>query len=412
MKIIFVDELESSRANGIGTFRRMLLPALAKETEMIVLGLQAGVDKPSVIEEDGITEYFFPNFTEEDGGWRANGGKISDMLSEVLPDSQENVFLINHSPCAPFIDELKKRFPQSKTAFVIHDQGWCGQLLGSRRFLKQIIVDGTVPPQVSEETAAYVREYCEKEREIYCRVDAIVALSETCRRTLIDIYGVSAGKIHVIPNGYISPAGKRPTRHQVRKRLGIGEDEEIVIYAGRTVRHKGIEPLLRAIGRLRKSHPHLRCVMCGSLSGFANYGKLIEPVASSLILTGFIPPDRLRYWYAAADVGVMPSYSEPFGYSGIEMADAGLPVVVADGNCLTDIYEDGVNGFVASIGRDVTRTAPFVRSLTAKIDEALTCPADKRREIVSESRRRIRSLYSVDRMAASYLSMFWSLVVK
>ncbi|MDE6610752.1 MAG: hypothetical protein K2K33_09400, partial [Muribaculaceae bacterium] len=103
MKIIFVDELESSRANGIGTFRRMLLPALAKETEVIVLGLQAGVDKPSVIEDDGITEYFFPNFTDEDGGWRANGGKIFGMLSEVLPDSQENVFLINHSPCAPFI---------------------------------------------------------------------------------------------------------------------------------------------------------------------------------------------------------------------------------------------------------------------------------------------------------------------
>ncbi len=412
MKITFVDELESSRANGIGTFRRMLLPALAKEAEVIVLGLQAGVDKPSVTEEEGITEYFFPNFTEEDGGWRANGGQIFDMLTEVLPDCRENVFLINHSPCAQFIDELKQRYPQSKTAFVIHDQGWCGQLLGSRRLLKQIIVDGTNPRQVSEETAEYVREYCEKEREIYRRVDAIVALSETCRRTLIDIYGVPAEKIHVIPNGYISPAGRRPSRSQARKRLGISEDEEIIVYAGRTVRHKGIEPLLRAIGRLRKSHPRLRCVMCGSLSGLANYGKLIEPVAASLILTGFIPPDRLREWYAAADVGVMPSYSEPFGYSGIEMADAGLPVVVADGNCLTDIYEDGVNGFVASIGRDVTRTAPFVRSLTAKIDEALNCPVGKRREIVAESRRRIRSRYSSARMAASYLSMFCRLIVK
>lgn len=412
MKIIFVDELESSRANGIGTFRRMLLPALAKETEVIVLGLQAGVDKPSVIEDDGITEYFFPNFTDEDGGWRANGGKIFGMLSEVLPDSQENVFLINHSPCAPFIDELKKRFPQSKTAFVIHDQGWCGPLLGSQKLLRQIVVGGKTPRRVSDETIAHIRDYCAKEREIYRRVDAVVALSDTCRRTLIDIYGVPAGKIHVIPNGYISPPDRRPSKSQARKRLGIGEDEEIVIFAGRTVRHKGIEPLLMALGELRKTHPRLRCVMCGSLSGFSNYGRLIEPVAASLIMTGFIPPDRLRHWYAAADVGVMPSYSEPFGYSGIEMADAGLPVVVADGNCLTDIYEDGVNGFVASIGRDVTRTAPFVRSLTAKIDEALTCPASKRSEIVSESRRRICSLYSVDRMAASYLSMFRSIVVK
>lgn len=239
-----------------------------------------------------------------------------------------------------------------------------------------------------------------------------MALSETCRRTLIDIYGVSAGKIHVIPNGYISPTGNRPTRSQARKRLGISEDEEIVVYAGRTVRHKGIEPLLMAIARLRRMHPHLRCVMCGSLSGFANYGRLIESVVASLILTGFIPPDRLRYWYAAADVGVMPSYSEPFGYSGIEMADAGLPVVVADGYSLTDIYEDGVNGFVATIGRDVTRTAPFARSLTTKIDEALNCPTEKRKKIVIESRRRIRDLYSADRMAASYFYMLQEMTVK
>lgn len=412
MKIIFIDELESSRANGIGTFRRMLLPALAKEADVIVMGLQAGVDKPSVSDDGTVTEYYFPNYSDDEGGWRENGGKIFDMMVEAVPDSSENVFMLNHSPCARFIDELKKRYPQSKTVFVIHDQGWCGPLLGSQKLLRQIVVGGKTPRRVSDETAAHVRDYCAKEREIYRRVDAVVALSDTCRRTLIDIYGVSPGKIHVIPNGYISPPGRRPSKSQARKRLGIGRDEEIVIFAGRTVRHKGIEPLLMALGELRKTHPRLRCVMCGSLSGFSNYGRLIEPVAASLIMTGFIPPHRLREWYAAADVGVMPSYSEPFGYSGIEMADAGLPVVVADGNCLTDIYEDGVNGFVATIGGDVTRTTPFARSLTAKIDEALNCPTEKRKKIVNESRRRIRRLYSAGRMAASYLSMFRSLIVK
>ncbi|MBD5180218.1 MAG: glycosyltransferase [Bacteroidales bacterium] len=390
----------------------MLLPGLAKEVELIVLGLQAGVEKPSVVDDDGFKEYFFPNFTDDNGGWRANGDKIFDMLIDVLPDSHGNIFLINHSPCAQFIDELKKRFPKSKTVFVIHDQGWCGHLLGSRKFLKQIMVDGTVPRQVPEETATYVKEYCDKELEIYRRVDAIVALSETCRSTLIGIYGVPADKIHVIPNGYNSTEGRRPTKSQARKRLGISDDEEIIVYAGRTVRHKGIEPLLMAIARLRKNHPRLRCVMCGSLSGFAKYGKLIEPVAASLILTGFIPSKNLRYWYAAADVGIMPSYSEPFGYSGIEMADAGLPVVVSDGNCLTDIYNDGVNGFVASIGPDVTRTSHFVQSLTAKVEEALDCTPKKRKKIISESRERIRNMYSAERMSATYLSLFQHLIVK
>lgn len=109
MRVIFVDELESSRANGIGTFRRMLLPALAKEAEVTVMGLQAGVDRPSVSDDGIVTEYYFPNYSDDEGGWRENGDKIFNMMAEAVADSSENVFLLNHSPCARFIDELKKR---------------------------------------------------------------------------------------------------------------------------------------------------------------------------------------------------------------------------------------------------------------------------------------------------------------
>lgn len=406
MKVIFVDELDSSRANGIGTFRRMLLPRLAaaEDTEVIVMGLNSGADRPAVNETEDYTEYFFP--IPQDGGWRENGAEIFDLFAEAVEDRADNVFIVNHSPCAPFIKELKKRFPKSKVVFVIHDQGWCGPLLGDTRLLKRIIVDGENPGNVSQETAEFVREYCGKEKEIYDIVDAIVALSPTCRRTLMKIYGVPGKKIFVIPNGYVRPELKRLSKKEARRKLGIGQDEEIAIYAGRTVRHKGIEPLLRAMAKLRKSHPKLRCVMCGSLSGFANYGSIIEPVAAGLILTGFISRDRLQTWYDAADIGVMPSYSEPFGYSGIEMADAGLPVVVADGNCLSDIYEDGVNGFVASIGRDVTKTGRLARSLAGKMDEALCCDNTTRQRIVREARRRIKERYSATRMAEAYLNMF------
>lgn len=410
MKVIFIDEADSSCANGIGTFRRMLLPEIEKNAEVIVLSMNAKVEKPSVSDDGSVVEYFFPEYTREEGGWRNNGDKVFNMLSEALQDSPENVFIVNHSPCAQFIDELKKKYPLSKTVFVIHDQGWCGRLFGNKKLLEDIVVKNVSPREVSEDTAAFVKEYCEKEREIYRRVDAVVSLSESCRQTLVDIYDVPGEKIHVIPNGYISMGGRHLSKSRARQRLGLMQDEEIVIFAGRTVRHKGIEPLLKAIARLRKNHPRLRCVMCGSLSGFGKYGQFIEPIASSLIFTGFIPHKQLQYWYAAADVGVMPSYSEPFGYSGIEMADAGLPVVVSDGYCLTDIYEDGINGFVAKIGNNITRTAAFARSLTEKIEEALDAPADKRRSIVAESRRRIRTRYSADRMAASYLSLFRKLL--
>lgn len=406
IRALFVDEHDSSKQNGIGTYRDLLLPALAREAgmEVALISLNSDADNPMFIRRDYGMQYAIPKI---DGGrWREHGQEIWPLLRRKIRDSKRNVFMINHSPCAEFVTELRRHYPRSKVVFIIHDQGWCAPLLGSRRFLTEIMIDGKLPENVSKATADHVRHYCAIEREIYDLVDKVVCLSPTTRRLLTEIYGVDKSKIALIPNGFARSAKlRRPGRSEARKRLGISADEELLIFAGRPAQYKGIEALLMAADSLHRRRPKLRCVMCGAIGGFSNFGDDLSHAASALIFTGLIPKHELRWWYAAANVGVMPSYSEQFGYSAIEMADSGLQMVTSDGPGLCDLFTDGETACVASIGDDVTDIGHFAAELEKAVERALDSTSSQSRSRTANCRKMISETYSVEMMAGGYADM-------
>ncbi|MFN8168906.1 MAG: glycosyltransferase [Candidatus Nanopelagicales bacterium] len=66
-------------------------------------------------------------------------------------------------------------------------------------------------------------------------------------------------------------------------------------------------------------------------------------------LVRFVPPvDRVRLadWYRAADVCVVPSYSESFGLVAVEVQACGTPVVAARVGGLPTAVADGVSGLL------------------------------------------------------------------
>ncbi|MDE5900345.1 MAG: glycosyltransferase family 4 protein [Muribaculaceae bacterium] len=409
-RAFFIDEHDSSKQNGIGTFRDLLLPRLAAEpgVEVALISLNSDYSEPTVTKREFGREYSLPLF---DGGrWRVNGRTICRMLRKKIRDSRRNVFIINHSPCVEFIREIKSAYPESKVAFIIHDQGWCAPLLGCRRLFREIVTDGIIPDTVSEKTASHIRSYTQVERDIYAEADRVVCLSPSTHTLLREVYGTEAAKISLIPNGYAATKKRRPSKPEARKALDIAPDEKLLIFAGRPARYKGIEALLMAMKRLRAKDPKLRCVMCGHMGGFGDFGPLLRKVASGLIFTGLIPKNELRKWYAAADVGVMPSYSEQFGYSAMEMAESGLRLVTSDGPGLCDIFKDGENAFVAEIGSDVTDFDRYSRSLQLAIEQALHASPQISRKIIARCRKTAREDYSADKMASGYASMIHAMV--
>jgi glycosyltransferase involved in cell wall biosynthesis len=152
-----------------------------------------------------------------------------------------------------------------------------------------------------------------------------------------------------------------------RRRLGL-EGKEVVLFVGRLVRVKGLQPLMDAFDSVRRQRPHAALVLVGdgpmrqSIETWAGRGTHPQ-----VILTGFKQVENLPLHYALGDVFVLPSIYEPWGTVVNEAMAAGLPVVTtrvvgASG----DLVEDGDNGFIVPDGDAGALAEAIIRLLGSK----------------------------------------------
>ena len=316
---------------------------------------------------------------------------------------------MNYSPCAEFINTLKKSYPLSKWIFIIHDQGWCAPLMGNRILLSKIL-NGAIVPVVSDSTAAFVKEYCYKELEIYNSVDKIVCLSDSMRKVLIQIYKIPKHKIVKIENGFTrqQATSRYVTKNRARAILGIPKLAKVIIYVGRPVRSKGFDALLIAVSKLRRKFPELRCVIAGDVNKVVSRWSLCRSCAANIILTGFLTPSELRKWYAAADIGVITSYSEQCSFAALEMMDAGLPIVSSNGMGLRDMFIDGINAFVVQIG-NVVKVKRYAKRITDAVQTAFNTSTSLQKLFIQYNHRLLSTKYSSVEMANKYMKVFRNL---
>jgi glycosyltransferase involved in cell wall biosynthesis len=115
------------------------------------------------------------------------------------------------------------------------------------------------------------------------------------------------------------------------------------LYAGRLDPEKGLDTLLEAFGDLPGE-----LVLVGD---GADAARLRALAGERVHFAGAKDRDELITEYAAADVFVLPSRSEPWGMVLNEAAAAGLPLVATEeAGATRDLVEDGRNGFLVRAG--------------------------------------------------------------
>lgn len=196
--------------------------------------------------------------------------------------------------------------------------------------------------------------YCAR---LYRRFDAVYAMSENGGAAKLRALGVP--DVDVVPLGVelgqFSPA-RRDLR--LRRKLGIADDQPLLVYAGRLDLEKRPHIVVEAFRRLPRS--------LGAALLLLGDGPLRHEFAGlegdRIFAPGYCS-DRgdLAAWLASADLYVSAMADETFGISVIEAQASGLPVVGVAAGAMVDRVPSGL-GLVGEVN-DAGVMAANIKSL-------------------------------------------------
>ena len=209
------------------------------------------------------------------------------------------------------------------------------------------VLDGYFP-------AWAARAFTTAERTLARYTDALLAVSESVRRDLVDRHAVAdADRFRVVPLGLdlsrlsaIGPAD----RAAARATLGLDADARIVCFVGRLTAIKQPELFVEAAARVTAGNPRARFLVAGG-------GELAAAVRSQIADRGLQDRVRLLGWqrdvapvYAASDLVAITSRNEGTPVALIEGMAAAVPGVCFDVGGVGDVVSGPEVGVLVAAG--------------------------------------------------------------
>ncbi|HII91281.1 MAG TPA: glycosyltransferase family 4 protein [Methanosarcina sp.] len=187
--------------------------------------------------------------------------------------------------------------------------------------------------------------------------------------------GVPEERITVISNGIDLNKISGIEPNWEKNPMGLECKAYDLIFAGRLIKEKNVDLLIKAVAFLKADFPYLRCCIVGDgpeklalvelakktgvyenieFAGFQEYGTLIGKIKASKML-------------------VLPSSREGFGMVVIEAFACGIPVVTvrAKYNAAQGLVENGVDGFVVELDeREIAKAVIKIIGNTSRSKKA------------------------------------------
>ena len=194
------------------------------------------------------------------------------------------------------------------------------------------------------------------ETQVVAAANALVANTDAEAASLVSLYDACPDIVQVVSPGvdlYTFTPGQG--RSAARTTVGLPQEALVVSFVGRIQPHKGPEVLIRATSELVKHSPLLRHKLIVNIIGGASGANTEEVDRLKELATWLAIDDVVRFsppvpradlarWYRAADLVVVPSYSESFGLVALESQACGTPVVATAVGGLRTAVADGISG--------------------------------------------------------------------
>ncbi len=238
-------------------------------------------------------------------------------------------------------------------------------------------------------------------------VEAFLACSRFILEQERQRLGAAARARYVIYNGVDLTAfrpwwERQEEARALRRRYGLSH-EPVVLFAGKIRESKGAGVLLAAMGRVWEKIPQAALALVGGTEFgrgrtqretpfFRQFREQAAGASGRVILTGFLPHDRMAETYLLGDVLAAPS-QKPEGLPMVllEAAACGLPIVATPMGGIPEIIRDGDNGLLLDRTEDPEELAEKI--LTVLEDKTLA------RRLGEQGRRLMESRFSWKRIA-------------
>lgn len=232
----------------------------------------------------------------------------------------------------------------------------------------------------------------------------IIAVSQSTKNDLIELFDISAAKIQIIYSGIAScfrPLSKdHPQLSQIQNKYRL--PRHFILSLGTLEPRKNIVSLISAFERLKRQTlkskaQNLKLVLAGPVgweSDSLYKQRLKSSLKGEILFPGPIAPQDRVYVYNLAKVFSYPSFFEGFGFPPLEAMACGVPTIVSNRSSLSE-----------AVGRGAIMVDPHkVEELTKALFQVLTDKA--LREYLATQGQKQAAQFTWARTARQTLEVF------
>ena len=253
----------------------------------------------------------------------------------------------------------------------------------------------------------------------YLPFSKVVALTSKSAFDLIK-GGVPTSKIEVIPNTLDTDKFANADGSNIRKMLGVDDDEPIILFPSRLVGReknsfkyedgKGLQILLRALPLVKREIRNVKLLLIGNDPVYPDVVRQIREAIvqttstlgakdSVLFLDRDLPQEQIPSVFAASDMVVSLGPTECFGMVFLEGMAAGKPVIGANSidNGVPEVVLDGKTGVLVPANDPWSTAKNIIKLLSDK---------KKARQMGQAGRKWVKQNFDVDAVLPRLLDLY------
>jgi len=215
-------------------------------------------------------------------------------------------------------------------------------MIYAKRFRGKKIITAHSTPNLNTGNLAFPGIVNWLYRPIYNQFDHIIAVSEKCKKELIDLH--CKPLITTIYNGIDTKKviTNNNKREKFRDMYNIKKNQTVILTVAQRTPRKGIYDFIE----IAKQMPNYYFIWIGGFpykifsKDYIKIKKAIMNCSKNTIFPGFI--EDISYAYSAADVFFMPSYAEGHSIVMLEALSMGLPLIARDVEEFREAFNDSL----------------------------------------------------------------------